>query len=113
MSSAASGADVAATGSNGRRKPSLRQLWIQSLWLGAVGFGGGVSVLAAIRSIAVSRRKWLTPKEFDNAATVAQMLPGGAAANALACIGLRFHGVAGAAMAYLGFVVPGAVAIVA
>jgi chromate transporter len=81
------------------------------LFLGAIGFGGGVSVLASIRNLVVERHRWLSEKEFDNTATVAQMLPGGAAANALASVGLRFHGVKGAAVSYLGFVIPGALSI--
>jgi len=96
-----------------RPRPGLRELFLESLWMGAVGFGGGMSVLAVIRSRAVDRFRWLTQREFDNAATVAQMLPGGAAANALAYVGLRFEGLAGAAVAYLAFCLPGFAAILA
>lgn len=95
----------------GRARPGARDLFRTSLWLGTIGFGGGYSVLASIRSAAVERRRWLTPREFDNTLTVAQMLPGGAAANALAYIGLRFQGIAGAFWAYTGFVLPGLVAV--
>jgi len=79
-----------------------------SLWLGAVGFGGGISVLASMHDLLVLRRRWLTEREFVTTATVAQMLPGGAAANALAYTGLRFFGPAGAVVAYSGFILPGA-----
>ena len=87
------------------------ELFRVSLALGAVGFGGGISVLAAIQALTVERRRWLTADEFANTATVAQILPGGAAANALASIGLRFQGFRGALIAYLGFVAPGALSI--
>ena len=93
----------------GRARPNARELFRICLWLGTIGFGGGYSVLASIRSTTVERRRWLTPREFDNTVTVAQMLPGGAAANALAYIGLRFQGLAGAFWAYTGFVLPGLV----
>jgi chromate transporter len=96
-----------------RPRPGDAELFRASLWLGAIGFGGGYSVLAAIRAAAVERRRWLTPREFVNTVTVAQMLPGGAAANALAYIGLRFRGVRGAFWAYTGFVLPGLVAALA
>src|SRR5207245_6990934 len=89
-----------------RPRPSTRQLLEESLWLGVIGFGGGLSVLALIRG-RVLRRGWLTEREFTNAATIAQMLPGGAAANALAYIGLRFRGQVGAAAGYFGFCLPG------
>ncbi len=93
--------------------PAVWDLWRDSLLLGLVGFGGGISVLGIIQSLAVVRRRWLSEREFATTATIAQMLPGGAAANALAAIGLRFHGVLGAAVAYLGFVLPGAAIILA
>src|SRR5262249_46509736 len=59
----------------------------------------------------VQQRGWLTAREFSNTVTVSQMLPGGAAANALAYIGMRFEGWAGAAAGYVGFVLPGALAV--
>ncbi|MBF5046532.1 chromate transporter [Aggregicoccus sp. 17bor-14] len=97
--------------SKARPRPSLGELLRLSLYLGLVGFGGGVSVLAIIESLVVARHGWLTPKEFANTATIAQMLPGGAATNTLAQVGLRFHGVRGAAVTYGGFVLPGALSI--
>jgi chromate transporter len=96
-----------------RPQPSLSELFRMGLYLGAVGFGGGVSVLAAIEALLVRRRGWLSEREFSNTATIAQMLPGGAAANALAVIGLRFRGIQGAAVSYAAFVLPGAVSILA
>ena len=90
-----------------RPRPTVLELFRAALFLGLIGFGGGLTVLSSIRSLSVDRRRWLTEREFTNAATVAQMLPGGAAANTLAGLGLRFHGVSGAAVAYLGFVLPG------
>ena len=96
-----------------RVRPSLGQLARESLWLGVIGFGGGLTVLASIRRLAVEKRRWLTEREFANAAAVAQMLPGGAAANALAYLGLRFAGVRGALTAYAAFILPGFAAVLA
>jgi chromate transporter len=96
-----------------RPVPSLGALFRATLWLGLIGFGGGVSVLGHIRHLAVERRRWLSEREFASTATVAQMLPGGAAANALAQIGMRFHGLPGAIAAYTGFIVPGAALTIA
>jgi chromate transporter len=90
-----------------RTRPHVTELFVSALFLGVVGFGGGLSVLSNIRDLCVTRRNWLTDREFANTATVSQMLPGGAAANALAYIGLRFRGVAGALAAYAGFIFPG------
>jgi chromate transporter len=66
-----------------------------------------------MRSLLVVKRRWLTDREFVATSTVAQMLPGGAAANALAYTGLRFHGAAGAVVAYTGFIAPGALIVTA
>ena len=91
----------------GRAAPTKLEFARFSLWAGTVGFGGGLSVLAMLRSVTVDKKGWLTHREFDNTATVAQMLPGGAAANALALLGLRFYGPRGAVVAYVAFILPG------
>src|SRR5437763_10008476 len=96
-----------------RLRPALPDFFRASLFLGLVGFGGGLSVLANIHALAVKKRHWLTEREFTNTITVAQMLPGGAAANAMAYAGLRFGGVKGALLGYVGFVVPGWIAVMA
>ena len=94
-----------------RERPSAGQFFRASVLLGMIGFGGGLSVLANIHGLVVQRKKWLTEREFANTVTVAQMLPGGAAANALAYVGLRFQGVLGALAGYAGFVLPGFLAV--
>ena len=94
-----------------RSRPRVDDLFRAGVYLGTIGFGGGLSVLANIQSYAVTRKRWLTDREFTNAVTVAQMLPGGASANALAYIGLRFAGWRGALGAYVGFVLPGFVSV--
>jgi chromate transporter len=98
---------------SGRRRPNLDELFRSSLFLGVIGFGGGLSVLASIESHVVTRKRWLTDREFSNAVTVSQMLPGGAAANAIAYIGLRFGGWRGALLGYSGFCLPGLLAVLA
>lgn len=95
----------------GRIRPGRGLLFRAALYLGVVGFGGGLSVLANIHTLVVKRRRWLTEREFANTVTVAQMLPGGAAANALAYVGLRFGGLFGALLGYVGFVLPGFLAV--
>src|SRR5215470_1587707 len=106
-------APAQAVATSQRTRPNLGEFFRASLFLGVVGFGGGLSVLANIHSLAVARRRWLTDREFTNTVTVAQMLPGGAAANALAYMGLRFGGVNGALLGYVGFVLPGWIAVMA
>ncbi len=97
-----------ASASPRRPRPTIAALVLESLKLGLVGFGGGLAVLSSIELLLVVRRRWLTAREFGVTATVSQMLPGGAAANALAYTGLRFFGVRGAILAYAAFIGPGA-----
>ncbi len=94
-----------------RTRPRLPEFLRASLFLGMVGFGGGLSVLANIHAFVVRKRRWMTDREFTNTITVAQMLPGGAAANTLAYAGLRFGGMPGALIGYVGFVLPGWIAV--
>lgn len=96
-----------------RTPPTKLEFAWFSLWAGMVGFGGGLSVLGILRSTSVDKKGWITQREFDNTATVAQMLPGGAAANALALLGLRFFGTEGAIGAYGTFILPGFAAVLA
>lgn len=97
----------------GRPIPTLGELLGATLLLGLAGFGGGVSVLGLVGHLVVEKRRWLTEREFANTATIAQMLPGGAAANALAHVGLRLRGLRGAVVAYAGFIAPGAASVLA
>jgi chromate transporter len=94
-----------------RTRPRLPEFLRASLFLGAVGFGGGLSVLANIHALLVRKRRWMTEREYTNTITVAQMLPGGAAANTMAYAGLRFGGMPGALLGYVGFVLPGWLAV--
>ena len=94
-----------------RSRPRVVDLFRAALFLGTIGFGGGLSVLANIQAYVVTKKRWLTDREFTNTVTVAQMLPGGASANALAYIGLRFAGWRGALAAYVAFVLPGLAAV--
>jgi chromate transporter len=66
-----------------------------------------------MHDLLVVRRRWLTEREFVATATVSQMLPGGAAANAVAYTGLRFFGVTGGVAAYVAFIAPGALLVTA
>src|SRR5437660_10896262 len=73
-----------------RLRPPLPDFFRASLFLGLVGFGGGLAVVADINALAVNERRWLTDREVTETITVSRVLPGGAAANGLAYAGLRF-----------------------
>ncbi|GAC1342240.1 MAG: hypothetical protein NVS2B9_08510 [Myxococcales bacterium] len=95
-----------------RTRPSWSAFLGACALLGATGFGGGLAILAQAGDL-FERRRWLTSREWVHTATVAQLLPGGAATNALAFAGLRFFGWAGALAGVLVYVAPSAAAMIA
>ena len=88
------------------RTATLGGLFLSFLKIGLVGFGGGVAVLAQIRTLTVRKRFWLTDSEFAEALALAQSLPGTSAGNSVTYIGLRLRGWRGAAVAMAGFILP-------
>jgi chromate transporter len=95
-----------------RTRPTWRAFLGACALLGATGFGGGLAILAQAGDL-FERRRWLTSREWVHTATVAQLLPGGAATNALAFAGLRFFGWAGALAGVLVYVAPSATVMIA
>jgi chromate transporter len=88
-----------------QNKPSLIQLFLDFLRLGATAFGGP-SMVAYIRKLAVEKKGWLSNREFSDGVALCQMVPGATAMQTAAYVGLRLHGVAGAAASFIGFGLP-------
>jgi chromate transporter len=86
--------------------PTLGGLFLSLLKIGLVGFGGGLAVIAQIRSLAVQQRRWLTEQEFAAGFALAQTLPGTAAGNTATYVGLKVRGWLGATVALAGFILP-------
>jgi chromate transporter len=79
-------------------KPFLR--------VGTTGFGGGIAVIAQIRRLVVTQKRWLSEEEFLDAVSLAQSLPGANAVNAISYIGLKVAGLRGALAAATSFILP-------
>lgn len=86
--------------------PTLGGIFLSFLKIGVVGFGGGLAVMAQIRTLVVYKRRWFTDHEFAEAFALAQSLPGTNAGNAATYVGYRLRGWRGAAVAMVGFVSP-------
>ena len=86
--------------------PTLGGLFLSFLKIGAVGFGGGLAVIAQVRTLAVKQRRWLTEQEFASGFALAQTLPGTAAGNIATYVGLRIRGWRGACVSIAGFILP-------
>ncbi len=69
-------------------------------------------MVAYIRRMAVERRGWLAPEEFQDGVALCQVLPGATAMQTAAYVGLRSRGVAGAATSFIGFGLPAFIAMV-
>jgi len=88
------------------RTATLGGLFLSFLKIGTVGFGGGLAVIAQIRTLTVFKRGWLTDNEFAEAFALAQSLPGTSAGNTATYIGLKLRGWRGASVAMAGFILP-------
>jgi len=95
------------------RTATLGGLFLSFLKIGLVGFGGGVAVLAQIRTLTVRTRHWLTDSEFAEAVALAQSLPGTSAGNSVTFIGVRLRGWRGATVAMAGFILPSMLIMIA
>ncbi|MDP9362649.1 MAG: chromate transporter [Chloroflexota bacterium] len=84
----------------------LAALTAYFLKLGAVGFGGPVALVGYMQRDLVERRSWVDDDEYKLGLALAQIMPGPLAAQLAIAIGYFRHGVLGATLAGVAFVVP-------
>ena len=92
------------TGSAGASHGVLDVGWF-FLKVGAVTFGGGLSIIAFIQDQVVSQFHWITPQEFIDGLAIGQLTPGPIIMVA-AYVGYKVAGVSGAAVAALAIFLP-------
>jgi chromate transporter len=90
----------------------LEVLWV-SARLGLTSFGGPIAHLGYFREEYVSRRKWLDEQSYADLVALCQFLPGPASSKVGIAIGIMRAGLPGGALAWLGFTLPSALALVA
>ncbi|MDP9492323.1 MAG: chromate transporter, partial [Actinomycetota bacterium] len=83
-----------------------------ALRLGLTSFGGPIAHLGYFRSEYVVRRRWLDDATYAEIVALCQSLPGPTSSEVGIAIGLLRAGPAGAFLAWLGFTLPSAVALV-
>jgi chromate transporter len=81
--------------------------------IGLTGFGGPPAHVALLRQLVVDRRKWLSPREFEDANAACGLLPGPASTQLAIFCAYRVAGPAGAVVGGLGFILPAVVIILA
>ena len=85
---------------------SLGQLTCYFLKLGAIGFGGPVALVGYMQRDLVERRRWIDDEEYKLGLALAQIMPGPLAAQLAIAIGYFLHGVLGATLVGIAFVLP-------
>ncbi|HEY3351336.1 MAG TPA: chromate efflux transporter [Thermoanaerobaculia bacterium] len=85
------------------RAPSLSQVFLYFLRLGAVGFGGPVALANAIRRDLVERREWLSESEYEDGLAIAAACPGPLAYQLGVYCGYVRHGLQGGLAAAVSF----------
>jgi chromate transporter len=85
--------------------PSLPLLFASFLRMGVTAFGGP-AMIAYLRKLVVSQKKWLDAGTFQDGVALCQTIPGATVMQMAAYIGLQVQGVRGALICYVGFGLP-------
>jgi chromate transporter len=85
---------------------TLWQLTAYFLKLGTIGFGGPVALVGYMQRDLVDRHRWIDDEEYKLGLALAQIMPGPLAAQLAIAIGYFAHGVLGATLVGLAFVLP-------
>ncbi len=93
-------------------RPSLTQLVVYFLKLGATGFGGPVALANYMRADLFERRKWFTEDEYEQGLAIATALPGPMAYKLAIYCGYIAHGIVGGVAVGLAFAIPPFVLVV-
>lgn len=101
----------ATTASEGRT--SLLTIFLVFLRLGFTSFGGPVAHLGYFRDEFVGRRKWIEERAYADLVALCQFLPGPASSQVGIGVGLARGGLLGAFVAWTGFTMPSALALIA
>ncbi|MBU3593857.1 chromate transporter [Polynucleobacter sp. 71A-WALBACH] len=85
--------------------PTLYDIFLQFLAIGAISFGGGI--IAYERILLVEKRRWLSPDEFMAYLAISQTMPGLNSVNMAVLAGDHLRGARGAIAATIGLIFPG------
>jgi chromate transporter len=85
---------------------TLWKLTTYFLTLGTIGFGGPVALVGYMQRDLVDRHGWIDDEEYKLGLALAQIMPGPLAAQLAIAIGYFAHGVLGATLVGLAFVLP-------
>ena len=92
---------------------SLWQLVGYMAQLGTVGFGGPVALVGYMHRDLVEERKWISEADYKEGLTLSQLMPGPLAAQLAIYLGYVHHGVVGATLVGVAFVLPSFLMVIA
>jgi chromate transporter len=95
------------------KRASLAGLARYFLYLGTLGFGGPVALIGFMHRDLVERRRWIDEDEYRLGVALAQIMPGPLAAQLAIALGYFQHGVLGATVVGLAFIMPSFLMVVA
>lgn len=95
------------------RPELLREVLVTFTRLGFTSFGGPVAHLGYFRAELVERRGWLSDEDYADLVALCQFLPGPASSQVAIGLGIGRAGVLGGLLAWLGFSLPSALALIA
>ncbi len=90
----------------------LWQILITALYLGVTSFGGPVAHLGYFHAEYVEKKRWIDDATYADLVALCQFLPGPASSQVGIAIGTYRGGVIGGLVAWLGFTLPSAAALV-
>ena len=88
------------------KRKRLFELLLVFLKIGVFAFGGGYAMIPLIQKETVEKKKWVSPEDIVDIVAIAESTPGPIAISASTFVGYRIAGVAGAALATIGVIVP-------
>jgi chromate transporter len=91
--------------------PPIRDAWKVWARIAALSFGGPAGQIAVMHRILVEERRWIDEDRFLHALNFCMLLPGPEAQQLATYIGWLMHGVRGALIAGILFILPGVMAI--
>ena len=93
--------------------PSLTTVLREWGRIGCIGFGGPPAHIKLLRDLCVERKRWLDAREFEDAISACNLLPGPASTQLAIFCAWRVRGRSGALAGGIAFIVPGLLVILA
>ena len=84
----------------------LLDLFLTFAKIGLFTFGGGYAMISLIGDSCVERKRWITHDEMMDITVIAESTPGPIAINCATYVGYKQRGLAGAAAATIGIILP-------